>query len=210
MYELPFGPGRRFLADTPGFVQRLVERWQFSGIFSWAPGAPLTVGAPVSTIWQQTTFMTPNVVGDFGKDAGKVTKLSNGVTLFPGIQQVTDPAAGGVSSANALSGSFSNKAIADSQGKLLLVNPAPGQVGSLGLTWVQGPPAMGFDVNLIKRVRMTETSEFELRVDAVNVLNKPMFLPPTSANMSINSTSFGRITAAGGNRRFVVNARVSF
>jgi hypothetical protein len=209
-YELPFGAGRRFLSQTPGWVERLVERWQFSGILSWAPGPPLSVTAPVSTIWQQTTFMTPNIVGDFPKSAGQVTKLANGVTLFPGIQQITDPSVAGVSTANALSGSFSNKAITDSQGRLLLANPVPGQVGSLGLTWVEGPAALGFDANLIKRVRITETKEFEFRLDAVNVLNHPVFLAPPSANMSINSASFGRITAAGGNRRFVLNARLNF
>ena len=41
----------------------------------------------------------------------------------------------------------------------------------------QGPPRLGFDANLIKRVRITETKEFEFRVDAVNVLNHPLFEP---------------------------------
>ena len=95
-------------------------------------------------------------------------------------------------------------------GRLLLVNPAPGQVGMLGQKWVEGPASIGFDANLIKRVRITETKEFEFRVDAVNILNHPNFLPPVAANMSINSNSFGHITSAGGNRRFVINARVNF
>ncbi len=138
---------------------------------------------------------------------GQVTKVANGVTYFPGLQQITDPAVAGVSALNALSGSFSNKAITDSQGKLLLANPAPGQVGSLGLRWIQGPPLLGLDINLIKRVRITETKEFELRVDANNILNHPNFGNPI---VNINSTSFGRITAAGGNRIFVMNARLNF
>jgi hypothetical protein len=209
-YELPFGAGRPLLSDSPAWVQRLVERWQFGGIFSWAAGAPLTVTAPVSTIWQTTTNMTPDIAGTFSKDAGKVTKLANGVTLFPGILQIADPARAGVSTANALQGSFSNKAITDAQGNLLLANPSPGRVGTLGLKWVEGPALVGFDANLIKRVRLTETKEFEFRVDAVNILNHPVFSAPLAANMSINSNSFGRITSAGGNRRFVINARLNF
>ncbi len=207
MYELPFGPGRSFLADAPGFVQRLVERWQFGGVFNWSSGAPLTVTAPVSTIWQGTTNMTPNIVGDFPKDAGKVTKVANGVTYFPGTLQILDPAGAGVSTLNGLSGSFSNRAITDANGRLLLVSPAPGQIGTLGQKWIEGPALVNFDVNLIKRVRITESKEFELRVDAVNVLNDPQFANP---NVNINNTSFGRITTARGNRRFVLNARLNF
>ncbi len=206
-YELPFGPGRSFLSDAPGVVQRLVERWQFGGIFSLTSGAPLTISAPISTIWQTTTNATPNIVGEFPKNIGELTKLANGVTYFPGTQQINDPSGAAVSALNGLSGSFSNRAITDSQGQLLLVNPAPGQVGTLGRYTIEGPGLLGFDVNLIKRVRITETKEFELRVDSVNVLNRPNFGNP---NVNINNTSFGRITTAGGNRRFVINARLNF
>ena len=191
-------------------MQRLVERWQLGAIFSWTSGAPLTITAPVSTVYQIATNMTPNIAGDFPKSSGKVTKVANGVTLFPGIQQINDPSVAGVSSANALNGSFTNKAITDSQGQLLLTNPAPGQIGTLGLRWVEGPKRVGFDANLIKRVRLSETREFEFRLDALNILNRPNFDSPTAANLSINSASFGRITTASGSRRFVVNARLNF
>jgi len=229
-FELPFGPNRKFLANSGGLVRHLTERWQFGAIFSWTSGPPLTVVAPVSSIWQNitpTTNNTPMVVGDFPKNIGKVTKLSNGVTYFPGFQQVTDPSASSVSSLNGLSGTFSNKAIVDSQGRLVLVNPAPGQIGNLGRNTIEGPALLGFDANLIKRVRITETKEFEFRVDTINVLNHPNFDVP---NVNINSTGsgiatapgatvtgpggtsapFGRITSAAGERRFVISGRLNF
>jgi hypothetical protein len=206
-YELPFGPGRPLLSDAPGWVQRLVERWQFGGIFSLTSGAPLTINAAVSTITQDTTVSTPNIVGDFPKNIGEVSKLANGVTFFPGIRQINDPARAGVSTANALQGAFSNKAITDAQGNLLLVNPDPGKIGNMGLTWIEGPGAVGLDLNLIKRVRITETKEFELRFDSINVLNRPNFGVPV---VNINANDFGRITTAAGERSFVINARVNF
>ena len=118
-----------------------------------------------------------------------------------------DPSISGVSSLNALNGAFSNKAITDANGQLLLVNPATGQNGNLGLKWVEGPPAFGLDMNLIKRVRLTESKELEFRVDAVNVLNHPIFGNPDT---NINSLSFGRITTATGNRRFNIGAQLNF
>jgi len=153
------------------------------------------------------------------QNIGKVTKLPNGVTYFPGLLQTTDPSVAGVTSLNGLNTQFSNKAITDSQGRLLLVNPAPGQVGSLGLRWIEGPAHLGFDANLIKRVRIAESKEFEIRVDVVNVLNHPNFgynsnrdtqNNPFLLNLNINSADFGRFTDAQGSRRFTLGARLNF
>ena len=107
------------------------------------------------------------------------------------------------------------------------MNPAPGQIGNLGRNTIEGPALLGFDANLIKRVRITETKEFEFRVDTINVLNHPNFDVP---NVNINSTGsgiatapgatvtgpggtsapFGRITSAAGERRFVISGRLNF
>jgi len=98
-------------------------------------------------------------------------------------------------------------AIADSSGNIILANPAPGQVGSLGYRALQGPGSFTLDVDLVKRVRIGEGKEFEFRVDAIDVLNTPRFGNPTTA---INDTNFGRITSASGNRIVVLNARINF
>jgi hypothetical protein len=205
-FELPFGPNRRFLNSAPSWVTRLVEQWQLGGIFTLTSGAPLTITAPVSTFTQQTAG-TPNIVGEFPKSAGKVTRVANGVVYFDGLGQIPDPARANVTTLQSAQGAFSNRAITDAEGRLLLVNPEPGTLGNLGLRWIEGPGTIGLDMNLIKRVRITETKEFELRLDAINVLNRPNFGNP---NVNINSTSFGRITSATGSRAFTINTRVSF
>jgi hypothetical protein len=206
--ELPFGANRPFLNNASGLIMRFLERWQLGGIFNFSSGAPLTITAPISTFTQATAVSTPNIVGAIPKSMGKVTEVANGVTYFARTQQITDPALASVSSLNGLSGAFSNKAITDASGKPLLVNPQAGQNGDLGLKWIEGPTFGELDMNLIKRVRITEIKEFEFRLDAVNVLNHPNFDNP---NLSIDSTSFGRITSSTApNRRFVINARVNF
>ncbi len=120
-----------------------------------------------------------------------------------------------------MSGSFSNKALQDANGNLVLANPAPGTIGTLGRQWVTGPTHANFDVNLVKRIRISEGKEFEIRLDAVNVLNNPSWAFVAGAT-DINNVSFGKLTAAdptGGvsqsqntvaNRRFTFNARLTF
>jgi hypothetical protein len=206
-YELPFGPGRPLLNAAPGWVHRLVERWQLGGIVNVMSGQPLSITALIATTSQATAATTPNIVGDFPKSTGQVTRLANGVSYFPGIQQIADPGRAGVTTLNGLQGTFTNKAITDAQGNPLLVNPAPGQVGNMGLKWLEGPGLVRFDMNLIKRVRLAETREFEFRMDAINVLNRPNFGNPVA---DINAANFGRITTASGERSFVVNARLNF
>jgi hypothetical protein len=147
-----------------------------------------------------------------------VTPLAVGATYFPGLQQVTDPGRAGVTTAQGLQNQFSNRAIADEQGNIVLANPAAGQLGTLGQRWIEGPGHIGLDVNLIKRIRVDENKNFEIRVDAVNVLNTPYWANPDT---NINSLNFGRMLAAGttgsnnanintGARTFTLNARFTF
>jgi len=120
---------------------------------------------------------------------------------------VKDPAINSLTSLNGVNTSSANFAIQDAKGNIVMQNPAPGTVGNVGRNTITGPNVLGFDVNAIKRVRITEGREFEFRLDVVNVLNHPNFSNPTT---NINSTSFGQITSATGSRRFTFNARVNF
>jgi len=43
VYELPFGPGKRFGSSAPGPLARFIEGWTFSGITSFQTGAPITI-----------------------------------------------------------------------------------------------------------------------------------------------------------------------
>src|SRR5262249_1555021 len=88
VWQLPFGPGQKLLGNAPSVISRIVERWQLGGILSLSSGAPLSLNAAVSTFTATSNQNTPNIVGNFPKDIGKVTKVSNGVIYFPGLTQV--------------------------------------------------------------------------------------------------------------------------
>jgi hypothetical protein len=71
--------------------------------------------------------------------------------------------------------------------------------GSLGQRWIEGPRKIGLDLNLLKRVRLTENKTLEVRVDAVNALNHPqadsLRLPhPRNPRLTVLSSSIRKIT----------------
>ena len=204
-YELPFGIGHSLLGNAPGWVQHIVNKWQLGGIMNYNTGNPISITSGIATI--STTGAKPNQVGEIPKDMGKITKLPNGVTYFDGYTQIADPSFT-PTTANGLNVGYTNKAILDPDGNLILVNPQPGELGTLGFATLRGPGALRFDLNMVKRFRIQETKEVEFRVDVINVLNHPVFGNPSTA---INSSgNFGRITTATGTRSFITNLRFNF
>jgi hypothetical protein len=206
-YALPFGPNRSFLNAGPAWVQRIVEQWQFGAIFRWSSGAPLDFTTGGANIWSSANSNTPHLLGELPK--GKLTTFNDGrlPTYFPTLTQSTDPGRAAVTSVNTLVNGYDRRGIFDAQGTPLLVNPAPGEVGSLGLKIIEGPARFQLDMNLHKRIRVDETREFEFRADVVNVLNHPVFGNP---NLNINSGSFGQISTADSGRKFTLGARLNF
>jgi PKD repeat protein len=76
---------------------------------------------------------------------------------------------------------------------------------------------MGINMSASKTLRFRERYSIILRADAVNVTNTPQWgysSNPSSGVLglttNINSTSFGKITSAAGNRIITFNARFEF
>ena len=217
-WDLPFGPNRPLLADAPSWIQRVVEGWNVSGIFSWNTGQPLSITTARRTLDSRgngTTTLsvnTPDLVGKLPDGLGKVRKGDGFVEYLQGLsaQRAPTPDFGGNA---AVANRFSNQVIVDNSGNIVLQNPQPGTAGNLGLalSGLEGPARLGFDLALQKRTRLRERTTFTIRADAVNVLNKPIFDNP---NTDINSTSFGRITQhplnTTGARTITINARIDF
>ncbi|MBI2149999.1 MAG: hypothetical protein HYU27_05270 [Acidobacteria bacterium] len=209
-FELPFGPGRAFLSAAPSWAQRLTEQWQLGGIFRWVSGQPLTITAGGLTNIDQFARNTPHVLGEIPQ--GKVRKMTDGSlpTFFPTLRPGaagSDPGRAAVTSINTLNAAYNLRTVFDAQGNVLLTNPAPGEAGSLGIRTIEGPGRFDLDLNLLKRVRIDERRNLELRADIVNVLNHPVFTRPDT---NINSASFGRMSSALEGRRFTLGARLNF
>jgi hypothetical protein len=187
-------------------LSRILEKWQFGGIMTWSSGSPLNFTSSTNTV-NNAAGNTPDVVGTLPEGFGKLTYVKDGIVFFQDLKQVTDPSVSRMTTLQSVQSQSSLKAIADSNGNLILQNPAVGTFGNLGLGTMNGLSSFGLDLNLVKRVTVGEGKTFEFRLDAINALNHPVFGSP---NTDINNTNFGRITSAGAGRIVVGNLRLSF
>ena len=199
-WELPFGPGKRFLASGPAFIRRAVEGWSLSSITNFTTGAPLNLTSGISGVSGAILSMSgtqsvsvPDIVGPLNKSAGQVQKGNGFVQYFPGLSSAPAPLPNFGSDPANLKAVYSARAIVDSSGTPVLVDPQPGRVGTLGLRYLTGPSHFIVNMGIGKRTQIRENVAFALRADLINALNHPQWGDP---NMDINSASFGRISCS--------------
>jgi len=170
-YLLPFGKGKLLLANSGGFVDKVVSGWVISGISDFQTGQPFSVTS------------NPGSVSDPINPLIKWSNLVNGradrvpgVPLYPSHKTLTqwfNPAAFQVPT-NA----------AGIQG---------GAFGNSGYNLLRGPRYQDWDINLQKNILFRERYNVQLRADSFNVFNHPNFNTP-NANIS-NGSTFGKITS---------------
>ena len=86
--------------------------------------------------------------------------------------------------------------------------PTKGTYGNIGVGTERGPGMERFDLSLSKKFNITEHKYFELRGEAFNLTNTPIFLSP--ASQTITSTLFGQIRSSEGERNLQVVAKFYF
>jgi hypothetical protein len=205
-WQLPIGPGGKFLNGKNGFLSRLVERWQIGAIYNVFSGSPLTITSGRSS-YNQFTDTTPMLVGAFAPNAGSVAIGPDGVRYLANLRQIADPSIERITTAQGLQARSTLRAITDASGNPLLVNPTPGVLGSLAPSYFEGPGTFRLDLNVLKRVKIRENLDFQFTANFIDALNTPQWGNP---NTDINSLNFGRITGAGGNRIIVLEGRINF
>jgi hypothetical protein len=203
IYELPFGRGKRFFSGSSGMVDRIVGGYTLGAILTWTTGVPWYVAAGRSTfncvgpLNAQGACPSPNngaqLVGisfeEFKKNTG-IFKTPAGIFFInPELLDITLNAQGKVATSRLKSG--------------LMSAPAPGTIGNFPINSLSGPKYFNLDLSVTKRIPITETVRFEIKVTAINVLNHPNFVFGNGAGFPQNfdSTTFGVITTQRGNVR---------
>lgn len=231
--ELPFGRGRRFLSD--GIASKIFGGFQFTGLLNISSGAPISIRDPRGTLNRAvrsnlqpaTSSLTTNEI----KKLVGIFKTPNGVFFIdPSVLQAT--ASNGVTSQvvdlrQPLPAGFSNLVVrgasaagsAPFSGQVFSQN-APGSTGNLPINFINGPKYYNFNGGFFRNFRITETKRLQLRMEAFNVLNTPLFFTSSGNNANstgessgifdVNNTSFGRITGTFAPRIVQFGARFDF
>ncbi|PYS53967.1 MAG: hypothetical protein DMG13_10200 [Acidobacteria bacterium] len=225
VFELPFGPGRLLFRNSSGVVSRLIEGWQTSFIVNASTGQPASISASylngttvsptglhgAGTGAAATAASVPDVVGPFSsKGFGQVQWNGDYGSFFgSSFARVPDPQCATV--AAELKPYCTIQAITDAKtGQILLQNPKPGKRGTLGRQTMEMPGIWTFDAALAKTVRISESKNVQIRMDATNILNHPnvgnctaTMAPFCNPVLNINGTnSFGFIQEKGDQRRY--------
>ena len=206
-WDLPFGSKGYIGRNAKGWLDKTIGGWQLAPVIQWASGAPLSFTSAIGTAGFRVAN-TADMVGQIQK--GTVRKDDGQfVEYFTGLTTKTAPVPNYGADQATLAGRLTNFVVVDASGNTIFQNPTPGRTGNTAtfLPGIDGPAQLGFDLSLSKKIQLTETKYFTFRANAIDALNRPIWGNPTT---NINSTSFGRITTAGGNRSITLDFRFDF
>src|SRR4030095_9856465 len=225
--ELPIGPNKLLFTNSSGWLARVTERWQAGVILNLSSGTPTSITALGGLTYGTTV---PDVVGPFDERTGHAQwdGVNNRGTYFgdPNPYLSVDDPQCAISQtwASTLSAvpncnlrALAREVPAGTPGSVvdagrtiqyLLVNPAPGKQGTLGLRTVEALGPIRFDANIGKTFQISENKSLQIRIDATNILNHPT---PPGPVLDINDDNFGYLIGdKTGGRSFQGRLRFNF
>lgn len=200
LYELPFGRGKALLGGVNGAVDRLVGGWEFNGVARIQTGAPNAIDG-VRLIGTTREELQKNLQVRFDDAGGIVYYLpqdfitntirANNVD----VTQNTSATLKGYSTRGAPTGAYFAPANSGGCVQIFSGQCAPPRI------IVFGPAFARYDMSIIKRVKITEKVNFELRGEFLNAFNNINFMIGSAANDftgigGFGADGFGRITTA--------------
>ena len=177
-YSLPFGRRRALLSGVPDWANRIVGGWEFAGSFRMTSGTPLSLS---QTRGRPIPLANPNKSGAV---SGRL-----GDKLDPVTGRPTNPY-------------FDTTAWRALPSDYVISLEPP------RYSWLRGPRGTYTSMTGYKTFSVRDTVKFELRVEANNLLNHPIFANPAT-NMD-NPATFGTITSAGGTRNVNISGKIRF
>jgi hypothetical protein len=161
VYDLPFGKGRKYGNSAAGWKNVLIAGWQVNGILTYQSGQALNFGVAGAPPYAGNRASFTGVQPI--QTEGSVSDRLGGVSGGPGY---LNAAAFRVP----LSFEFGNTPRLDSQNR--------------------APANKNLDFSLVKNVPLTENTRLQLRGEAFNVTNTPVFGLP---NTTVGNPGFGVI-----------------
>jgi hypothetical protein len=188
-YQLPFGRGRRYGHSAARWIDLPLGGWNIASSWFYQQGAPLTFGNLTPT--GQALNYNPRAATEYGGNAFLTCPAFNVNAFQNGV-----PATGSSVCQNGNSGSQPSNNLRTFQSQF---------------SRYRNDAYNDWDASLLKNFNITDHSFLQLRGEAFNLNNRPVFSGP---NLSASSSAFGQITgtanANSGARFLQVGARLVF
>lgn len=195
IYELPFGPGRHFLGGVQNPVIRsAIGGWELASVTRVQSGSPIRLLSGRSTFDQNDSgVVLHGITASQLQDQMHITKSTNAqgqgiVTYLPDALAANSLAAFGI------------KGTLDATQPYVGPPTTPGQLGDR--VFLYGPWQNRWDFSLVKRTKIAEKYNVELRMqmlNAFNLTNFLLFVPGSgiTPTLGVNSTSvlFGQLAS---------------
>ncbi len=189
VYELPIGRGRMLLGNAGRMLDRLAGGWEFHGASRIQSGQVLDFG-------------NVNLVGMTRKDLQKAFKLRfdhAGGVIYSLPQDIIDNTIQAFSVSATTPSGYGDRgaptgryiAPANGPGCIQVVN---GDCAAQNVN-VYGPRFTRFDLSVVKKTRISERINFELRGEFLNAFNFANFFASTNLT-NFTSDTFGQVTSA--------------
>jgi len=186
VYDLPYGHGQHWGGSSGRMMNTLVGGWQLTLINTMTSGTPINVTYTLSSssplyVSDLVTYRPSNLTG------GRIKGASSGR-----VKTAT---------------SLNNYLIGTS-----LSNPTTNPWGNVSRNSLRSDAFYQADLGLHKAFPLwNESSKFDFRAEAFNVLNKVNYLPSSNSNLSnFGNSSFGQITSAFPARQLQLAAKIIF
>ncbi len=222
-YQLPVGKGKQFGSDANPVVNAIIGNWQISGILSVHSGNALTLNdfggwsaygdhSGTNSIGPYTLANLPNCNGPIGID-NKFVPFNGGVPAH--IQWFNTSNISPVPNANVLTsytnaGTVANPVAGAPIGALAT---GGGTFGTCSVGNIRGPWTKILDASLQKEFSVGEKRTLQLRLDALNTFNHPVWTfsgGPAGGSFDSGSASLGQITGSQGARQLQLALKFIF
>lgn len=178
-WDIPVGHGRAFFNQMPGVLEAIIGGWRTNGVWRVADGRPLAFSTYDGTSLPTYGAQRPNIVGKLKRTRGKDSDWINSYIANPDALQLPP---------------------------VYTLGDAPRATGA-----VRSPLSFNSNMSLNKDFSLAAVREgmtLELRLEAENALNHPVFGTPDTA---VDDPNFGVINYTSNSPRQVqLGAKISF
>jgi hypothetical protein len=186
IWELPFGKGQSFLGNANGLVDRLVGGWGIHGQARLQSGSTFTFGN-VQLVGMTAKELQKEIkIRKVPTGATSVFFLSDDIIL--NTRRAFNSTPTGFGSLGAPTGRYI--APANSNG---CIQTFVGQCGFANLV-LHGPRLTRFDISVVKKTKISETVNFEMRAEFLNAFNNINFKIGSQTAADTSVTNFSAAT----------------